>query len=61
VAEKYAKRFDYKNEQYLVVLQNRLNPESLIKVSADQTGVEEYWINLDEQHVRPYGICIRKL
>jgi len=61
VAEKYAKRFTYKNDQYLVVLQNRVNPRTLLKVSADQTGVGEYWISPNDKDIRPYGICIRKL
>ncbi len=61
VAEKYAAKFSYEGDQYLVVLQNRVNPTSLIKISTDRTGVGEYWINPSEEDVRPYGICIRKL
>ncbi|CAF5109809.1 unnamed protein product, partial [Rotaria magnacalcarata] len=55
VAEKYARQFSYQNERYLVVSQNRVNPATLIKISADQTGVMEYWINPSDQDVRPYG------
>lgn len=61
VAEKYAVKFKYQNEEYLVVLQNRVNPETLVKISADQTDVGEYWINPSDKDVRPYGICIRKV
>ena len=61
VAEKYAKRFTYKSDQYLVVLQNRVNPQTLLKVSADQTHRGEYWISPSDKDIRPYGICIRKL
>ena len=61
VAEKYAKRFTYKNNQYLVVLQNRVNPQTLLKLSANQTGVGEYWISPSDKGIRPYGLCIRKL
>lgn len=61
VAEKYAKKFMYENDQCLVVLQNRVNPETLLKISADQTGVGEYWVSPDHRDVRPYGVCIRKL
>ncbi|CAM4844016.1 unnamed protein product, partial [Rotaria magnacalcarata] len=61
VAEKYARQFSYQNERYLVVSQNRVNPATLIKISADQTGVMEYWINPSDQDVRPYGVCIRKI
>lgn len=61
VAEKYAKKFTYNNEQYLVIFQNRVNPRNLVEVRANQTGAEEYWINPSEDDVRPYGICIRKV
>jgi hypothetical protein len=61
VAEKYAVQFFHEGHQYLVVLQNRVNPTSLIKISADRTSVGEYWLNSSDKDVRPYGICIRKL
>jgi ubiquitin len=61
VAEKYAIKYSYKNEQYLVVLQNRVNPTTLVKISADETGVGEYWISPSDKDIRPYGVCIRKL
>jgi hypothetical protein len=61
VAEKYALKFSHGKDQYLVVLQNRVNPTSLIKIPADRTGVGEYWINPSDKDVRPYGVCVRKL
>jgi ubiquitin len=61
VAEKYAIKYSYKNEQYLVVLQNRVNPTTLVKISTDETGVGEYWISPSDKDIRPYGVCIRKL
>jgi hypothetical protein len=61
VAEKYAVKFSHGGDQYLVVLQNRVNPTSLIKIPTDRTGIGEYWINPSDKDVRPYGVCIRKL
>jgi len=61
IAQKYAIKFSHENDQYLIVLQNRVNPTTLVKVSADQTGVGEYWISPSDKDVRPYGVCIRKL
>lgn len=61
VASKYAKRFSHEGDTYLVVLQNRVNPATLIKLSANQTHVGEYWISPSDTDIRPYGICIRKL
>jgi hypothetical protein len=61
VAEKYAIKFSYNNEQYLVILQNRVNPETLVKITVDQSGVGEYWISPSDKDVRPYSICVRKI
>ncbi|CAF4122375.1 unnamed protein product, partial [Rotaria sp. Silwood1] len=48
-------------KNYLVLLQNRVNPTTLVKISADRTGVGEYWASPSYEDIRPYGICIRKL
>jgi hypothetical protein len=61
VAIKYAKTFSFKDDNYLVILQNRVNPTPLIKISSDRTGVGEYWVSPSDKDIRPYGICIRKL
>ncbi|CAF3920245.1 unnamed protein product [Rotaria sp. Silwood1] len=61
VATKYAKKFSFKGKNYLVLLQNRVNPTTLVKISADRTGVGEYWASPSYEDIRAYGICIRKL
>ncbi|XP_065647846.1 uncharacterized protein LOC100200953 [Hydra vulgaris] len=61
VAEKYAIKFLYKNEHYAVILQNRVNPTTLVKISADRFGEGEYWVSPSDKDIRPYGVCIRKL
>ncbi|CAF1424252.1 unnamed protein product [Rotaria sp. Silwood1] len=61
VAEKYAVKFSHEGNQYLVVLQNRVNPEQLVKLPAAETGIGDYWISPSDKDIRPYGILIRKV
>ena len=58
VAQKYARQFSYNNKQHLVVLQNRVNPTSLVKIPAEQTRIGEYWVSPSDKDLRPYGFCI---
>ena len=60
VATKYAKTFSHNGNNYRVVIQNRVNPNNLVKISKKETGVGEYWISPKETDLRPYGICIKK-
>ncbi|CAF2897090.1 unnamed protein product [Rotaria sp. Silwood2] len=60
VAKQFAKSFTTDGQQYLVILQNRVNPKSLIKLSHEETGNGEYWISPDTADIRPYGVCIMK-
>ena len=60
VAKRYAKSFTLSGQQYLVILQNRVNLKNVTKLSRDETGVGEYWISPDATDIRPYGLCIRK-
>lgn len=61
LAERFATQFTYRGEPYIILLQNRVNPANLQKISNNVNGIEEYWISPSEDDVRPYGICIRKL
>ncbi|EAL67096.1 hypothetical protein DDB_G0280589 [Dictyostelium discoideum AX4] len=60
-AETYANSFEYEGCTYLVVLQNRVNPKTLIKIPKSQTNDEEYWVSPKDEDIRPYCICIKKL
>ncbi|GBB92636.1 hypothetical protein RclHR1_20390001 [Rhizophagus clarus] len=60
VAYRYATEFTYKDEEYRVVFQNRVNPNNLNIITKEETGVGEYWISPDGADLRPYGICIWK-
>lgn len=60
VASKYATKFTYENQNYSVVFQNRVNPNSLTRITKEETGVGEYWISPSSDDLRPYGICIKK-
>ncbi|GBB87479.1 hypothetical protein RclHR1_13970002 [Rhizophagus clarus] len=60
VAYLYATNFTHEGSNYKIVFQNRVNPNTLVRVSKEETGVGEYWISPNDKDVRPYGICIRK-
>ncbi|CAI2166350.1 14747_t:CDS:2 [Funneliformis geosporum] len=60
VAAKYATKFTYEDNNYRVVFQNRVNPNNLVKLTSEETGVGEYWISPNGEDLRPYGICIKK-
>ncbi len=57
----YSRSFTQNGETYIVVLQNRVNPKTLIKLSCDKTGLPEYWISPSNKDIRLYGICIMKI
>ncbi|RGB32148.1 hypothetical protein C1646_670347 [Rhizophagus diaphanus] len=56
IAEEYAAEFTHENADYKVVFQNRVNPEGLLKVNNNT-----YWITPEEENIRPYGLCIKKV
>ncbi|RIA83899.1 hypothetical protein C1645_880250 [Glomus cerebriforme] len=60
VASKYAAKFNFEDGNYKVVIQNRVNPNNLVKISKEETRVGDYWISPDGKDLRPYGICIKK-
>ena len=60
VAIDYATKFSHEGNNYRVVFQNRVNPNNLVRLSKQETGIGEYWISPDETDLRPYGICIKK-
>ena len=60
VASKYATKFTYGGDDYQVIIQNRVNPNNLVRIPTERTGSGEYWISPNEVDLRPYGICIKK-
>jgi ubiquitin len=61
VASKYAQRFKHEGKEYKIVFQNRVCPDNLAIIDAKTTGVGEYWVQPDQDMIRPYGICIKDL
>ena len=61
VAELYASDFKFQGKQYCVVFQNRVSPADMKTISALETGKGEYWVQPNENLIRPYGLCIKKL
>jgi hypothetical protein len=54
VAEKFAKEFWENGTRYKVVVQNRVNPDTLEKF-------DQFWVSPKDEDVRPYGICIKRV
>lgn len=61
VAELYATEFTFENHNYKMVMQNRVNPKTLKKIGKEDTKIGEYWLSKNQEDVRPYGICIKRL
>ncbi|KAG9304087.1 hypothetical protein G9A89_005997 [Geosiphon pyriformis] len=60
VAAFYATRFSCEGVNYRMVIQNRVNPETFVRISPEKTLNGEYWISPNNEDVRPYGICFKK-
>ncbi|KAM9958087.1 hypothetical protein ACTFIW_013063 [Dictyostelium discoideum] len=56
IARTYGKTFKKDNCQYVIVLQNRVNPKTVKKIDSIQ-----YWVSENDADIRPYGVCIKKL
>ena len=61
VAFKYAETRQHSDgKTYKVVIQNRVNPKTLVKITKAETKVGDYWISPNEDDIRPYGFCTRE-
>jgi len=61
VAEQYAQVFPHNGASYLIVFQNRCNPNRINVVPASKCGAcDDYWITEREEDTRPYGICFKQ-
>jgi hypothetical protein len=52
----YAKEFQYEGHNYLVVMQNRVNPRFLNIVNSGH-----YYVSPIQEDIRPYGVLIKRL
>lgn len=63
----YAQEFTHGGKTYIIVLQNRVNPDCrngrLEIIPASKTGVgADYWLSpAYNMNVRPYGVLIREV
>jgi hypothetical protein len=55
-AELYAKPFEWQGRKYKVIIQNRVNPNGLVKI-----GNTNYWRSENQEDIRPYGLCVKQL
>jgi len=61
VAQLYAETFDMDGVSYMAIVQNRVNPKTVMKILKGENGFGEYWISPTEEDIRPYGFCVRKV
>ena len=62
VAEKYGTKFTFGGVRYVMVLQNRMNPNTMTKIPQSKTGdLDEYWITTNAEDIRAYSICVKKI
>jgi hypothetical protein len=60
VAYGYADTATVNGKTYKVVMQNRVNPKNVKKITKDVTDVGEYWISPTDEGIRPYGFCVKE-
>lgn len=56
----WADAFEHNGKRFKCVLQNRVNPNTLMKIESSVTGICEYWLSPNDDDVRPYGILLRE-
>ena len=61
VAARYAKVFEFNMKSYIVVFQNRVSTAGLEVISTQETNVGEYWVQPNDNLIRPYGLCIKEV
>jgi hypothetical protein len=60
VAEEYAQQFSRDGVDYQLVFQNRVSPQERIVIPSAITGARgKYWVQPNDQLIRPYGLCFR--
>ena len=64
VAALYSEKFGHQSKMYMMVFQNRVNPDGLKIIDKDEINrsdvTDEYWLQPKDYYVRPYGICIKE-
>jgi hypothetical protein len=69
IAKQYASNFEYLGEDYLLVIQNRVNPKYLQILDKQITGSGTYYLSINDEAnvndmsdscIRPYTLCLFK-
>jgi len=61
VAARYAEPFRHNNKEYRLVFQNRVSTTGRNVIDSQTTGAGEYWLQPNEELIRPYGLCIKEV
>ena len=57
----YAVPFHHNNKEYKLVFQNRVSTTGLKVIDRSSTGAGEYWLQPNQELIRPYGLCIKEV
>lgn len=57
----YAQTFTIDGVSYKAIIQNRVDPNNVVKISEKETGTGEYWISPTKEDIRSYSFCVRKM
>ena len=58
----YAVSFYHNNKEYKLVFQNRVSTTGLKVIDRSRTGAPgEYWLQPNQELIRPYGLCIKEV
>ncbi|CAG8721902.1 11018_t:CDS:2, partial [Funneliformis caledonium] len=54
VASIYATQFIHEEDRYQVIFQNQVNPNNLVRLTKEETGIGKYWISPNGADLHPY-------
>ncbi|CAI2195366.1 113_t:CDS:2, partial [Funneliformis geosporum] len=60
LASLYSHTFIYNGSKYLILLQNRVNTKTLVRISLRKGG-DEYCVSRSEDDLKPYDLFIKKI
>ncbi|CAG8689890.1 2205_t:CDS:1 [Funneliformis mosseae] len=61
LASLYSHTFIFNGSKYLILLQNRVNPKTLVRLSRKRDGDGDYWVSPSDDDLKPYGLLIKKI
>ncbi len=60
-ALKFSQSINVEGVTFKAIIQNRVNPHTVVRIPEQVTGTGEYWISPNENDIRSYGFCVRQM